>query len=386
MNSKYRQIVTIILISLINFLFSFKYISRTGKFSITVFGILIFTIIPVMILLVYNNNQKIPEKIKSLLNSRYLVWYLISILTIFSVAFFIIYPQNRLNLDRYEMINLFWDNLFSKKCPYCPRSEVTNIPGPFPFYFVVAFPFYLINEIGFLSLAGVIAFILITRFSKTRSVLDSNFIILILLSSPAVIYEILGRSTIFLNSVLILYLLLFVQKIRLENMKIIIVTGLFTGLILSTRSFASLFILLIFVYKYKMGFINRKTVITGLFAMVALAMTFIPVVALCKDDFISYNPVTVQFTLVPVSYAAAVCIAALAGVLFVNRFSTFCWFTGLVCILLFVGHMYYWNKRGLIDAIVNNSIDVAYVSMAIPFLLYSLFQKEIWTKNTALPC
>lgn len=384
MYSKYQHIITIVLISLINFLFSFKYISRTNDFMVTISGILILSIIPVIFLLVYNDKQKIPEKIMLIFSSRYLVWYLISILTIFSIVFFTIYPQNLLNLDRYEMINLFWDNLFSKKCPYCPRNEGTNIPGPFPFYFVIAFPFYLINEIGFLSLAGVIAFILLTRLSKNRSLLDSNLIILILLSSPAVIYEILGRSTIFLNSVLILYLLLFVQKIKLENMKIIIVTGLFTGLILSTRSFASLFILLIFVYKYKMSFINRKTVITGLFAIMALAMTFIPVIALCKDDFISYNPVTVQFTLVPVSYAVVVCIAALAGVLFVKRFSTFCWFTGLVCILLFVGHMYYWNKSGLIDAIVNNSIDVAYVSMAIPFLLYSLFQNEIWTEKTAL--
>ena len=105
----------------------------------------------------------------------------------------------------WSVIKSFLDNLFAGKYPYDAISFMGNSPGPFPFYYVIALPFYLVNEIGLLTLAAIVAF---CAFLNRRTADNSVFFMqtILLVASPALAWEIIARSTIFFNfSLVILY-------------------------------------------------------------------------------------------------------------------------------------------------------------------------------------
>ena len=378
MYTSIRQATSIFIISCINLLFSFKYLNRLENKSIMIVGMVLCFALPILFYILYVYTKKVDNiKIKTILYSRYLSWIFLLGLILFTIFFFVHYPQNLLKIDRFEMINLFWDNIFTNKCPYCPRTEGTNIPGPFPFYFYIFFPFYLINEVGYLSLLGVIVFILLLN--HNRSVLKgiSNTIILILLSCPAVIYEITCRSTIFLNSVLILCLFLLIKNYNLKNWQNIFIVSCATGLVLSTRSLSFLFVFLALIFIYKKNILHRNVIITGLLSAIVFISTFIPIILLCKKQFITTNPFTVQSSLVPTYYILIIAVFSSFITFFIKNLLTFCWYVGICCVALFIGHLYMYGNAGLVEAIVNSSVDISYISFSIPFLLYGMLEEPV---------
>lgn len=372
----FRQITSIIIISCINLLFSFKYLNRLENKIVLFAGVVFCTILPILFYLLFSYAKKSQSGlIRKHLFYPYLPWILVSGILLISMAFFFLYPQNLLRVDRFEMINLFWDNWFSNKCPYCPRTEGTNIPGPFPFYFYLAFPFYIINETGYLSLLGVITFVAMLKLSNNKNKI-SYPLVLILLSCPAVIYEIAGRSTVFLNSVLILIIMLYLNDNKLKTWQNVLITGILTGLLLSTRSLSFLFVFLSYLFFYQKNFFEKKVFLSGVLSLIVFAVTFIPILLVCKDIFPANNPFVVQSSLVPTTYIGIIGIISFFITITLKRFATFCWFSGIICITLFISYLSLFVKNGLINSIIESNVDISYVTFSIPFLLYSMIEAE----------
>jgi hypothetical protein len=65
-----------------------------------------------------------------------------------------------------ERHHLIWDNYFSGEYVYFAKSNFGNPPGPMPFYYVLALPFYAVGELGYFSLLGIVVFVLLLRFAR----------------------------------------------------------------------------------------------------------------------------------------------------------------------------------------------------------------------------
>ncbi len=376
--NKNKKIVNIILISIINILFTFKYLGRLNNKIILITGLVAFCILP-FVLYVFSkfaNSKEIflfENKIK-IFNNRYVLGLTLSILlTISSIIFFVVYPQNRLNIDRYEMIDLFWDNFLCGKCPYCPRTIYSNIPGPFPFYFYISLPFYLIGEIGLLPLISVLAFVFLMHSNKKNITYGNMFFVIILFfSSPAVLYEIFTRSTIFFNSLIFLIFCICIINIK-KNHKIIpvLLTGLLSGLLLSTRTVFLVFLLMFMVFLCKEK-IAKKNILSILsIALLAFLFTFLPVFLICKREFFLYNPFVVQSTLAPIFFVIPVTVLSVIISYFIKEENTFYFFCGIVFFIFFIGHWLTALNYGFFKSLIEG-IDISYSCFSLPFLFYSL--------------
>ena len=107
---------------LVNAVFVLKYGSRIvthGSFLLVLYLLAVPAVFWLLI--------KLPSRI---FNNQTYVAIVIAFSVFMGIVFFII-PQESLRVDRYEMIKIFWDNVFSGINPYTPR-ENSNIPGPFP--------------------------------------------------------------------------------------------------------------------------------------------------------------------------------------------------------------------------------------------------------------
>ena len=80
---------------------------------------------------------------------KYLNIILIVFFILASKFIFMKIPYESLNVDRWSVITSFWDNFFRNDYVYFAKSNVGNPPGPMPFYFILALPFYLIRELGY---------------------------------------------------------------------------------------------------------------------------------------------------------------------------------------------------------------------------------------------
>lgn len=370
-NNNVLSALAIISISMINVMFTAKYMGRYFGMSAVITGCIIIFIFPVAMLYV---NKILNFKT---LNNRRSISEIITygaIITVFiaSVIMFTGYPQGQLQIDRFEMINLFWDNVSSNNCPYCPRSIGTNIPGPFPFYFYFAWPFYNVNEIGFIPLTAVVGFIMMLHFCNKGSIGQVNLLTIVLISSPGILYEIAARSTIFFNSLLILIGCIVFSKVAAGNLLRVGLCGVILGLIMSTRSIAVLIILMYVVFTFRTQAISWKYIVLIIISVVTFCLTFIPVLILCKENFAVYNPFAVQSLLIPTGIVSLTAIVAVIASLFIRKTSTFYFFTGFMCIVLFVEHLLSVKDVGIINAIKNSNADITYALFSFPFLFWGI--------------
>jgi hypothetical protein len=369
------NVLTITILSLINGLFAWKYASRASNDLLLILSVLISTILPFLLYFIYL--YKLNAVVQKILNSGKFTLLLLAGVIICSAAFYLYYPQELLRVDRYEMIRLFWDNFLSQKCPYCPRSEGTNIPGPFPFYFFAAFPFYLIGETGLYSILGFLLFAGIILKTKSISTALKNTIFLLLVTSPAVLFELFCRSTNLLNSTLLLFCCILISRINLSTWKQLIAIGIVTGFVMSTRSFSFLIFALAFIYTYKKQIFHWKVFGTSFTALLTFVLTFIPVIIICGDSFRKYNPFSVQAMFAPPFLTVSVAVSSCVIVYFLRSFHNFSTICGYGLFILTLGYsLSLIALEGFREAIFSSSVDISYFCFAIPFILYGLGRVE----------
>ena len=217
---------SVLIFLFINFIFSVKYSSRITSLYLP-FSILI----TLFFFLIYKKSEiliKIFSKLK--INPLILLVFYFG----FCLLVFTKIPKETLNVDRWSVINSFWDNYFQGKYVYYAKSFDDNYPGPMPFYFILALPFYLMGELGLFSFLGLLLFILLgfNDFLKSRI----NIVFIMTGFSLFYLWEICGRSNLFLNGVIVLLSIKFFFKNYTKSLKSNLIFGVLIGMILSTRN------------------------------------------------------------------------------------------------------------------------------------------------------
>lgn len=303
--------------------------------------------------------------------SRKLFFALTALYTGFWIVLLAWVPVESITLDRYEMIRLFWDNFFAGRNPYTPRVPGSNIPGPFPMYFYLALPFHLAGEIGYFSLAGVLVFAYLLR-NHIRSEQDRIILLVALLLSPAVAYGILCRSTLFVNSVLVLLYVLTVSGMQPDTGWKEGISAFFAGLLLSTRSIVLVVLLpfLVFLGVQRAGW--RRIVLWGAWAAAGCAASFLPVIFF-PGFFPDNNPVAVQSIFLPSWIPALVLLTMCLLASRYRSIHSLIAASGLAIFALSAIHiLLVIHEYGYQPAIFHDGADISYLNLALPFVFFAM--------------
>ncbi len=257
-----------------------------------------------------------------------------------------------------------------------------NYPGPMPFYYILALPFYLTGELGYFSLLGIFPFLLLLRSTKTPVVLQTVYIVW-LLSSFFFLWEVLCRSNVFLNGSLVLISIVYLFY-SIENKKAILWNGVFIGLMLSTRN--------VFVIAYAIAFlyILRHTLLSlvqlfyiGIVTVLVFALTYVPFVYGHWEEFLQMNPFIIQSDYLMPAWLSVSCVTlSLFSFFLLKRKSDVYFYSGVSLFLtISVYFVYHVLTPGFVEAYFNSSVDVSYFIMSIPFCMYYLFEKESRVPN-----
>lgn len=360
---KIQQFIAAFLFITINVLFYFKYLYRVSLVTglMAVGGYLLF--LSVLLYLYRRTKLVFPDG----------VWYtLMALLTVGSGFVLHLIPKESLNVDRWEMIQLFLDALSNGKYPYGVHSATGNYPGPMPFYFVLAYPFYKIGEIGWMTVLGIwITFIYF------RKRLDSNtfgLLMLLVLSSLSIYWEIFARSTVFINTLLFAIYFFGLRNLSDQSGWRFYGWAVLGGFLFSTRNVFVLPLIIWGVYvflKKDIAFMRLLKWVS--YFMIAFVLTFLPLYCMDPHTFMRLNPfVTQGDVLLPFSYV--ICFIGLAFIFpfFCKKYSDVIFYSGLLLFMTITGHVIYALLDGGIDAYLTAGVDISYYLFCFPFLLKTI--------------
>ena len=245
-----------------------------------------------------------------------------------------------------------------------------NHPGPLPIYFVITWPFLKLGEIGLFSIVGFIIFSIYLRKNNCRY--NSATGILILVTSLALLWEIITRSTIFTNSILFLISLNWFLNINLKNKSQLISSAIIAGLLLSTRTIFIIPLAIYSIYNLKNKIENFKTLFGWtLFIFLSFLSTLLPFVRFYFEDFLQLNPFTVQSEqLLPIYYFPLLILFAIyLGYISKNKqaviFNTGIGF--LITFIIYFCHVAF--NDGIANSFFNSKADISYSLFSLPFFI-----------------
>lgn len=365
--------ISFAIFSLINILFSVKYFSRYTTYYLFIVAVLLLF----HVFLFYKGNSlQLFSKKGTWITGLFLILFSVGSIFIFNKV-----PVETLNVDRWSVITSFWDYFFDDKYVYYAKSHRDSYPGPMPFYFILALPFYIVGELGYLSLSGVFVFFLLLKYMKVKLTYQTIAVLLVL-TSPFYLWEILVRSNIFFNAVLIAFSMVFFFKIKkYDSLRNQLLIGLVIGLLLSTRNVFALCYIILFLYALKSKKINFKsTILIGGIALFIFALTFLPFIIGFEEDFLKINPFIIQSSfLMPVEWVFSAVFCAFFLFLFCQNDADVYFYSGLMLFFTIVLHFVYHSlETSVYEAFIEKSIiDISYFIMCIPFFLcYMLSSKK----------
>ncbi len=348
----------------INFIYGIKYYSRFSEYYL-----LITSLLTVFFMLIWKSKLYLTKlsKYLNIINLVIVIGFIFIFILIFQKV-----PVESLNVDRWSVITSFWDNYFDCKYVYFAKSCDGNYPGPMPFYFILALPFYAIGELGYFSLFGLIGFLVLLKTKKIKYEWQTVLIILVT-TSTFFLHEIVCRSNIFLNSVLVLFVLNFYFSRKNLDLKKLFFSGTLIGLSLSTRNVLIIPFIVAFVFELKNKNISFKQIcILATITIIAFVITFLPFVWNHVDDFKIMNPFLIQSSgLVPVEYSILFIFMAFGFGYFAKNINEVYFYSG---INLFISIVIYFitqfNQVGFHEAFFGSNADITYFILCIPFFLF----------------
>jgi hypothetical protein len=369
-----KKIISLFIILFINFIVSIKYLHR-----VTDYYLFLSILLCCFYGIVWNLSSIIAQyKHLKLAQTIILLTFLV-----FSILIFIKITPESLNVDRWSVITSFWDNFFQHKYVYSAKSHMNNYPGPMPFYFILALPFYYIGELGLYSILGLFLFLGLLKYSKLQHHIKVITLIL-LTTSTFYLWEVLCRSNIFINGVLILFSMVYTFK-SIENKSKInsISIGVIIGLLLSTRNVYVIPYIITFLFLLKNASISiTKIIQIGIITLITFTLTFIPFIINHFEEFRKMNPFIIQSGyLMPFSYTLF-CIALSFLIPFITKNKNDVYFfSGMVLFITIILHFTFKiNQYNFYAAFFQSRADISYFILCVPFFLYYSLTIENTTK------
>lgn len=349
-----------------------KYSERVTDYSILI-SILISVVYLIFIYFIPKNSLTLKQN--KLLSGVIIALYLISSIIVFKAI-----PQLALNVDRFSVITSFWENYFNSEYVYFAKSFHGNMPGPMPFYFILALPFYLTGELGYFSLMGLITFILIIQYSKLgeKKILSAT---ILLVTSAFYIWETISRSNIFLNSNLVLFAILFFgNTLYLPKNIHILINGVIIGLLLSTRNVLIIPFVVLFLYAIKSKSYSLFHMIkVSVIILFTFALTFAPFVVNHLYEFKQMNPFIIQSSFLMPTWLSLSCVfISVSSIFFTKSIRDVVFFSGLYLFITIIVYLIFQIFTvGFDFAIYQSKADISYLILCLPFFIFYILSIKV---------
>ena len=275
----------------------------------------------------------------------------------------------KLQVDRWSAIHNFLNNLFHGIYPYAARTHLGGYGSPFPFWQCFHIPFYLLGNVGlsiffclFLYIASVY------RYVASAKLLQ---LIALLFSSPAFVYEVMVRSDLLSNFLLVAAIINYIYYHRIYLLQHWLPISMVIGLMLSTRLSAAIPFAVYFLYSYLRQPAYIK-VMMPVVVFVTFVVTFLPFVFWNGRMlfFFQYNPFVLQTR--QGSSMVVVIIACLLIYLSLTWKNSYYKMERNIAIVLFglvaVTFIYNMFTTHTWTELVQSRYDISYFDMALPFL------------------
>jgi hypothetical protein len=278
------------------------------------------------------------------------------------------FDPEKIAVGRYPAMYEWISRLLGGEFPY---SSGVN-PSGFPFLFIMAVPGYILGDLGLFQLFSFLIFALIIHLGCSKNDLSRFRGILLLIASPIFLFEIVVRSDLFSNMVMvILYLLIFQLYGRSRGYISPMLLGLAGGLLISTRGVVFLIYIIFFLYMIRM---HRFKYGLFIFSMLAgFVLTLVPFLIWNTKHFVESGPFAIQLSYIPIWVFILSIIASVACGLGIKSLKGI--YTSISVILfgvVFIAFVISIVGFGLTESVLGDRFDISYFSFTLPFLLLSL--------------
>jgi hypothetical protein len=269
---------------LINLLFIVKYSLRIHIAASIVASLLYILLCGVMFYFIYKKQSDVGNKTLLLL-------FISACVALIGMQMSI--DPYDIKVDRWSAIHNFLVRFFRGDYPYMAQTHLGGYGSPFPVWQIMHIPFFLLGNVGLSVFVGFGLFVYAIRAYADNVVAFRSMVLLLV--SPAFLYEVTVRSdmiTIFLL-VSAIVLLLYNYRVKLRTHFWSIAIG--CGLLMSTRLTAIIPLAFLYLVEWwKMG--NLRKIIFPMIVILLFVITFLPFVFWSLDDlfFFQYNPFVLQ--------------------------------------------------------------------------------------------
>ncbi|MBP1664156.1 MAG: hypothetical protein H6Q19_1296 [Bacteroidetes bacterium] len=359
--------VELLLFLFVNALFILKYVPRAGINAYPVLGIFCIVVLAIVYLF------SLPENKKKERLSKVGFFLLLSLIIGAIIVFLIKVDRYSVNVDRWSAVTFFLDNLFQGNYPYAAHTHVceTNYPSPFPVWYVVNLPFYLMGDVGL----GLIFFILQTAFIVHyyfRSWYKSLFFLLLLSISPAYWWEVMVRSDALSNALLVFTAIIWFDRSGKSLSENLVTAILICGLIASTRLSAILPLALYFFRPFLRLKLKQQMIFVSGVALIVI-LSFLPFILWNTDTwiFFSRNPFMSQSG---VGNRYVLTGMIILGIVFSLRWKGLHRFFNTASLFIFIfmalSQLSLILTRGINGSFFSDSTyDVSYFSLILPYCI-----------------
>lgn len=239
-------------------------------------------------------------------------------------------------------------------------------PSGFPFLFLFALPFYLLGDLGLLQVFGLLLFAYLLSWKK-----GNFFGIILLILSPAFLFEVITRSELFTNITLILaYFLLYQKKERAIKEKFLLPYGILGGCLLATRGIVLFPYLLFFPLSFKEEWKKGGIFLLGL--SIGFLSLNLPFLLWDKEGFIKEGPFSIQTAYLPNWLLPFLLFFSFLAIRIWLREDPYPLIAFFLFSLVFLSFLSALINYGFSALLFQSRFDISYFIFSSPFLLYSL--------------
>ncbi len=300
-------------------------------------------------------------------------------LLFFSLLMFINFKVDglSLNTDRWSALEVLIKSVLEGKYPYTILDHLGNTSSNLPGLFYIGLPFYLLGDVGYLQPFTFLFFSIFIILSKIKNN-QKVFIFLLVVLAPAYYWEVIGKSDLMSNCILVLlFIIIWKQKFNNNIFKHFYLLAFLTALFILTRGIVAIpLIIFMFSEFLKIKLFNKLLFI--LCFLISLTIISLPVFIDLPslDVIIEHNPFNHQ-----TRYAPKILIFISLVFPFILSFkvknssdvilfSTYI-LSSLMCITFLINII----DEGFYENIQGNLFDISYLSMILPFILLYFLEK-----------
>jgi hypothetical protein len=362
-----RVISTIVIYLFINLLFVIKYSPRANfNPAICAAIYLLFTVLAA---------GTVYALIKTYYKTeiwKYLYWTTAGLCVLVFIAALHHIDASIVNVDRWSALHNFLLSMLNGEYPYASRTHLGNAASPLPFMQLIALPFFLLGDVGYIQIFVFAAAVVIAAKNGPWPAHPVLFILFLLLS-PAFIWELLVRSDFSSNMIIACITFFLIYKYsKKQKSHISMIEGIICGLLLMTRVILIVPVILFYTRHFiASDWKHRFTFIAG--AFLAGTAMLLPFYIWNPKLFFTCNPLLLQGSKTPAAFMAVLFLCTFVLSLRIRNASEAFLNTGILFFLLMLSTFLFKTLQyGFGAVLYENMFDISYFTSALPFLLFSL--------------